>query len=147
MFAPKNILVPTDFSEHSDRALKQAVDLAVQHQAKIYLLHVVEGIQQCAIDYCLKEEVVRRVELDSAEASRKKMKEEIDRISKQRGVDIVFDIKIGNPYETILKEQEDKKADLIVIASHGKTGLMKHLIGSVAEKVVRSAKCPVLLVK
>jgi len=85
MFAPKNILVPTDFSEHSDRTLRQAVDLAVQSQAKIYLLHVVEGIQQCAADYCLDEEVVRRVELDSAAAARIKMKEQLDRISRVRG--------------------------------------------------------------
>jgi nucleotide-binding universal stress UspA family protein len=49
--------------------------------------------------------------------------------------------------EEILKEQQSKKMDLIVIASHGKTGLLSHLIGSVAEKVARGAKCPVMLVR
>ncbi|MBK7550265.1 MAG: universal stress protein [Syntrophaceae bacterium] len=53
MFTPKSILVPTDFSEHSDRAVRQAVDIAEQHNSKIYLLHVVDRLQQCAIDYCI----------------------------------------------------------------------------------------------
>ena len=67
------------------------------------------------------------------------------KIAKDQKLDIAFDIKTGVPYEEILKEQQEKKADLIVIASHGRTGLLHHL-GSVADKVMRSAKCPVLLV-
>jgi nucleotide-binding universal stress UspA family protein len=77
-----------------------------------------------------------------------KLQEEVKKITaSSEGLDIIFDIKRGHPYETILTEQEDKKIDLIVIASHGRTGLMKHLIGSVAEKVLRGARCHVLLVK
>jgi nucleotide-binding universal stress UspA family protein len=60
---------------------------------------------------------------------------------------VVFDVRSGIPYEEILKEQQERKADLIVIASHGRTGLLKSLIGSVAERVMREAKCPVLLVR
>jgi len=49
MFAPKAILVPTDFSEYSDRAVKEAVDIATQNNAKIYLLHVVDKLQQLSL--------------------------------------------------------------------------------------------------
>jgi universal stress protein A len=145
MFAPKSILVPTDFSEYADRALKEAVDIAVQNKSRIYLFHVVDKLQPCVVDYCIKDEVLMAVEKESIRVSQEKMQKEVARIAKEQQLDIVFDIKTGVPYEEILKEQQDKKADLIVIASHGRTGLL-HLLGSVADKVMRSAKCPVLLV-
>lgn len=147
MFTPKAILVPTDFSEFSDKAVRQAVDIAEQHNAKIYLLHVVDKLQQCAIDYCIPMETMMKVQSDSEKEAAKKMKEEADKILKTKKIDLVFDVKSGTPYEEILKEQQERKADLIVIASHGRTGILKSLIGSVAERVMREAKCPVLLVR
>ncbi|MFA5182985.1 MAG: universal stress protein [Syntrophales bacterium] len=148
MFAPKNILVPTDFSEYSDAALKKAIDIAEQYKAKIYLLHVIdEHIRQCAVDYCLDIGVVDRLEAESIKASKDKLHKEAAAIGEAKKLKIVFDVKNGNPAEVILKEQQEKKIDLIVIASHGKTGLMKQLMGSVADKVVKGAKCPVIVVK
>ncbi|MGO9136183.1 MAG: universal stress protein [Syntrophales bacterium] len=146
MFAPKKILVPTDFSEYSDRALKQAVDIASEHNSKIYLLHVVDEIMQCAVDYCLDAAVVDQVEKQSMAFAEEKLKKEVKMISAGKDLQIISDVKKGYTYETILKEQKDNGIDLIVIASHGKKGLIKHL-GSVADKVLREAKCPVLLVK
>ena len=147
MFTPKTILVPTDFSEFSDRAVRQAADIAEQNNAKVFLLHVVDKLQQCAIDYCIPLETMMRVQSDSEKEASKKMQEEVDKIVKAKKIDVVFDVKSGIPYEEILKEQRERKADLIVIASHGRTGLLKSLIGSVAERVMREAKCPVLLVR
>ncbi len=148
MFAPKSILVPTDFSEFADEALKDAVEIAKKFNSKIYLLHVFdEGMHQCVADYCLSGEVVAQLESEAMKTSRERMEKEVQAIAKEKQIEIVFDIKKGFPYETILNEQQEKGIDLIVIASHGKTGLLKQLIGSVAEKVIRSAKSPVLLVK
>lgn len=147
MFTPKAILVPTDFSEFSDRAVRQAVDIAEQHNAKVYLLHVVDKLQQCAIDYCIPLETMMKVQSDSEKEAAKKMQQEADKILKTKKIDLVFDVKSGTPYEEILKEQQERTADLIVIASHGRTGILKTLVGSVAERVVREAKCPVLLVR
>jgi len=149
MFEPKRILVPTDFSKYSDRALKTAVDIAIKYHAKIYLLHVIsEVVYQCGIDYCLSDADLEKIEKFSLKTSTDKLQAEVRRIVKSAGgVDITFDIKRGRPFETILKEQREKKIDLVVIASHGRTGIMKHLMGSVAEKVLTGAKCPVLLVK
>ena len=147
MFAPKSILVPTDFSEYSDRAIKQAVDIAEQNNAKIYLIHVVDQLQQCAIDYCIPVEVMQKVQSDSEKEAVKKMQEEARKILQSSKIEVAFDVKSGTPYEEIVKEQQDRKADLIVIASHGRTGILKTLIGSVAERVMREAKCPVLLVR
>ena len=147
MFTPKSILVPTDFSEFSDRAVRQAADIAEQNNAKIFLLHVVDKLQQCAIDYCIPMETMMKVQDDSEKEAARKMQEEVDKIVKTKKLDVVFDVKSGVPYEEILKEQQERKADLIVIASRGRTGLLKTLIGSVAERVMREAKCPVLLVR
>jgi nucleotide-binding universal stress UspA family protein len=147
MFAPKSILVPTDFSEYSDRAIKQAVDIAEQNNAKIYLLHVVDRLQQCAIDYCIPVETMMKVQSDSEKEASRKMQDEAKKITQAKKIDVTFDVKSGVPFEEILKGQQERKADLIVIASHGRTGIMKSLIGSVADKVMREAKCPVLLVR
>ena len=144
MFAPKNILVPTDFSSASDKALKRAVDIASQHKSKIYVLHVVDEIMQCAVDYCLDISVVKQVEKQSLKFAQEKLRKMVKALPK--GIQVAVDIKMGDTYETILKEQQRKRIDLIVIASRGKKGLIHHL-GSIADKVMRGAKCPVLLVK
>lgn len=147
MFAPKKILVPTDFSKFSDEALKQAYDIAKQYKAKIYLLHVIGVVQTCAVDYCLDDQTIRALDEKSLKFSEDMMQKQIKKVFKAKDVEVVSDVKKGTPYEEILKEQQSKKMDLIVIASHGKTGLLSHLIGSVAEKVARGAKCPVMLVR
>ncbi len=148
MFGPKKILVPTDFSEYSDQALKQAVDIAEKYNSKIYLLHVIdEYIQQCVTEYCLPQETVDQLEKESLIKSKELMTDEVSRVSGRTPVEIDFDIIKGVPYDEILKEQEKKDIDLIVIASHGKTGLKKTLLGSVADRVTEKAKSPVLLVR
>jgi len=149
MFAPKKILVPTDFSVYADNALKQAIDIATQNKAKVYLLHVIDdGFQQCSVDYCLDEGVVQKIYKDSLKNAVDKLHKEANKITdKHSSIEIVYDTRRGIPYEEILKEQEEKGIDLIVIASHGKTGILKNLMGSVVDKVLKRAKCQVLLVR
>jgi nucleotide-binding universal stress UspA family protein len=148
MFAPKKILVPTDFSKYSDKALQEAVDIAKKYGSKIYLLHVIDDhIQQCAVDYCITAEVVSKLRRDSLKASKDKLHNEIGAAADIKKLDVEIDVKEGVPTEVILSEQKKKSVDLIVIASHGKTGILKNLIGSVTDKVVRGAKCPVMVVK
>jgi universal stress protein A len=142
----KKILIPTDFSEYSDEALKKAVDIALEHNSTIYLLHVVDEIIQCAVDYCLEASIVDQIEKQSMAFAEEKLQKEVKKLAASKDLQIIADVKKGDTYETILKEQKDKGIDLIVIASHGKKGLIKHL-GSVADKVLREAECPVLLVK
>lgn len=148
MFEPKKILVPTDFSESSDKALQEALDIAEKYDAKVYLVHVIDkNIQQCVVDYCLSTEVVNELEREGVEKSRELMTDEVLKVSPRTHVAIEYDVRRGVPYDEILKEQEDKGADLIVIASHGKTGVRKHLMGNVADRVTERAKTPVLLVR
>jgi len=146
-FSPKSILVPTDFSEYSDKALQNAIDIAKQFKGKIYLLHVVGTVIQYMAYYSLDPQTVNLVEKESVAAAQKMLTEQLAKFPDSKSIEIMTDIRVGAPYQKIFRDQEEKKIDLIVIASHSKTGLLSHLIGSVAERVVRSAKCPVLLVR
>jgi len=148
MFEPKKILVPTDFSEHSDKALKEALDIADKYNSKIYLLHVIdEQVQQCAADYCLTSADVEKLESDSVNRSSEMLKKEVSKFNNADAVEIEFDIKKGDPFSEIVKEQKDKDIDLVVMSSFGKTGLKKYMIGSVADKVIRNSTAQVLMVK
>jgi len=147
MATTKKILVPTDFSKFSDNALKQAVEMAKQNKAKIYLLHVIGVVQQCAVDYCMDQQTVDSLNKQLIKASEDMMQKQIKKVVNSKDVEIIPYIVNGKPYHEIIKEQEDKKIDLIVIATHGQSGIIEHLLGSVAEKVSKHAKCPVLLVR
>jgi len=73
MFAPKNILVPTDFSEYSDKALQLALDIAKQYHSRIYLLHVIGLVNQCSVEYCLDSKTIDLVEKESMAYARQMM--------------------------------------------------------------------------
>jgi nucleotide-binding universal stress UspA family protein len=145
MFQPRKILVPTDFSNDSDAALRMALSIAATYQARIFLLHVIS--KQSLADYCLDQNLVDRFLNESIVFSNEKLQEVIDKNQQRGNIKVIPDIRNGQPYEEILKEASDRKIDLIVIASHGKTGLQKYFIGSVTEKVMKEAKCPVLLIR
>jgi len=147
MFAPKNILVPTDFSKYSDAALKIAVDIAAMHGSNIYLLHAIDDQMQRSIDYRISYEDIKQIEKNSIIASKEQLKKQAAAIIKNKKVKVIMDVENGDPTEVIMKEQKAKKIDLIVIASHGRSGIARYLMGSVATKVAKSAKCPVVLVK
>ena len=147
-------MVPTDFSKFSDNALKQAVEMAKQNKAKIYLFHVVNPFYvspnirlYAGFDYSVDPAIVMDLEQKSIRYAQDMMKKQIRKVVKSNDLGIVSDVRKGNPYQEILEEEKDKKIDLIVIATHGQTGIMDHLLGSVADKVSRNAKCSVLLVR
>jgi universal stress protein A len=147
MFNPINILVPTDFSDTAEKAFQDAIDIARRNNAVIYLLHVNELIYQCTENYCLDADLVEQIGDKTMSISKERLKKLIDKFPAATGLSIRADVKKGDPYDEILKEQEAKKIDLIVIAAHKRKGLSGHMLGSVAEKVTRAANCPVLVVK
>jgi universal stress protein A len=148
MLRPTKILVPTDFSDYSDKALKQALDIAKQYNAKVFLFHVVSrDVQRCVGDVCLGDDIIREIETQVMKRAREDLQAQLDKFPQSKEVSVVTDIGNGTPYEAILKEAEDKGIDLIVIASLGRSGIARFLIGSVARNVLKGAKCPVLLTK
>ncbi|MBA4418969.1 MAG: hypothetical protein C0392_13840 [Syntrophus sp. (in: bacteria)] len=149
MLRPKNILVPTDFSEYSDKALKQALDIAKDYNSNIYLVHVISGhVIQTVEEYSIDIDIVHQVEDQISAKAQENITKEIEKYSnKYIGMEIVPVIRHGVPYEEILHEAEERNADLIVIASIGRTGIKKYFLGSVAINVLKGAVCPVLLTK
>jgi nucleotide-binding universal stress UspA family protein len=145
MFNIKNILLPTDFSNLSLSAANYAVDIARQYNAKIHFLNVLEKTPPILAIRSLdlsEEKIVKSIEEDAQNS----LKQSLKRIKNEAGVEIVPVIKKGIDFEAIIKYCEENNIDLIVIATHGRTGILHTLLGSVAEKVIRYAKCPVLVI-
>jgi nucleotide-binding universal stress UspA family protein len=134
----RHILAPTDFSDPSLQAITYAFELAQAFGAKLSLLHVIELPVYPMEVYPLLEEL----EQDARTALARLLPEAED-----AHVDVSHLVEIGLPYQKILQTAAAEKADLIVIATHGRTGLSHLVLGSVAERVVRLAPCPVLTVR
>lgn len=148
MLRPTKILVPTDFSEFSDKALRQALDIAKQYNAEVFLFHVIpKDIQRCVADACLGDEVLQEIEKQMVTRAEQDLRGQLAKFPQAKEVPVTADVGKGTPYEAILKEVDERGIDLIVIASLGRSGIAKFLIGSVARNVLKGAKCPVLLTK
>ena len=148
MIKLKKILCPSDFSENSQEALQYAIHLMLHDDdATLYMVHVVDSR---VFDYngpiCEQEPYVTKVALEQSirEQLEKKLLAGVPKEIQNRVESIIL---FGVPFLEIIKSARDKDIDLIVIGTHGRTGLAHMLIGSVAEKVVRKAPCPVLSVK
>ena len=143
MFNIKNIIVPTDFSELSFTAFSYAKDIAERWGAKLHLMYVLEKqtpfLAVRSVDVS-EEEIIANMK-EHANEHLNEAKEKFGDLK----VEIEIVLKTGTDYEEIVKYSKEIKSDLIVIATHGRTGFMHTLIGSVAEKVIRHAKCPVLV--
>ncbi|MBI3330322.1 MAG: universal stress protein [Nitrospinae bacterium] len=141
----RHILTPTDFSEFSRQAIDYAFGLAQTFGAKLSLLYViempaypVEGYVPPSSGTALLEDLERESRLELA-----RMLPEADTTN----VEVARHVVVGTPYRKIVETAKAEKADLIVMATHGRTGLSHLVMGSVAERVVRTAPCPVLTVR
>ena len=134
----KRILVPTDFSEASLEPLDCAVDLAKRYEGELFLLHVVEPVYYAvpAIEVIAEQREFARAELARL----------VETLA-ARNVKCHTLLRTGTPYLEIVDAARQNAADVIVMATHGRTGFSHIVMGSVAEKVVRTSACPVLTVR
>ncbi len=138
------ILVPVDFSKHSIKALQYAKSFAQQFHASIIMLHVVEPIIYPA-DFNLGQVNFPMIEKQLQEKSKK----DLENLGKKYLGTVSYKtlVQVGAPFLEILACAKAKKTDIIIVATHGRTGMEHVLFGSTAEKVVRKANCPVLVVR
>lgn len=141
----RRILVPTDFSKHSDVALRTATDLSRRYEGEITLVYVFEPV-----NYALPEGHVLHTppqihELQNIFEQRLAQAREDAKAAGAPSVDAK--VLTGPPAGEIVDLAARGKYDLIVMGTHGRTGMRRFLLGSVAEKVVRSAPCAVLTVR
>jgi nucleotide-binding universal stress UspA family protein len=141
----RRILHASDFSPASRRAFDAAVGLAKANGAALTLVHVLEpAIPWVEVDYA-SPRAYRLI--TSARAAAAKQLEALVRTAKRAGVHSTGRLVDGNPRDAIPRAAARMHADLVVVGTHGRTGLDKLLLGSVAERVVATARCPVLTVR
>ncbi len=129
----KRILVPTDGSEPATKAADKAIELAKKLDAEIVAVHVID------------EKLIQPFEVLENEGM--EILQQIQKKGESAGVEVSEVLLLGNPGHDMKKISSKTEADLIVIASHGRTGLEKILMGSVAENTLKTADIPVLLIK
>ena len=141
----KHILFPTEFSGFSKQALKYALAFAARYGAKLYVLHVVESTFERP-DFRLFNIPVSGPSSRLEKRLRTRLETIVPRAFRTQ-IEVVPLIRYGKPFVEIVGAAEAYEADLIVMATHGRTGLDRAMFGSVAEKVIRKAPCPVLSIK
>ncbi len=140
----KRILMPTDFSDASAVAVDYACVLAERFDCELYLLHVlrdlVAEIPEPGLAFPLPEQFMQRMR-EEAESQLSSM-----RASMSTAAARYHEIRQGTPFVEIIRYARSREIDLIVMGTHGRSGLRHALLGSVAERVVRKAPCPVLTI-
>ena len=142
----RRILVPTDFSKSSHSALTYGVAFARKFGAELHLLHVVQDIA-LFIPEAVLAPLPALAPLEQFTTAARTALERVVREGDWAGVPIHPEVAEGRPSEEIVRFARERTVDLIVMGCHGHTGLAHVLLGSVADKVVRRAPCPVLTVR
>ena len=141
----KKVLVPIDFSDYSKSALKYAVNFCKKFNAEIILIYVVEPVIYPP-DFSMGQIAIPSVNAEWNERA----KQELEKLARDQitgEVQVKTIIKTGKPFLEIIETASELDVDLIIIATHGRSGVEHILFGSTAEKVVRKAPCPVLTLR
>jgi len=140
----RHILIPIDFSEPSVRALDYAIEWGRQLDAHLTLLHVIQSLSNAGIDLMpsLPAQHVKTLEAELTRQLQRYLKRVED-----AGVKGALVISHGAPFNETIKTVNERDIDLIMMGSHGRTGFSHMVLGSMAEKLVRLAPCPVLVVR
>lgn len=138
----QKILVGSDFSSYSERALDYALNFAEKFGAEILLIHVIESFNYSVTDSMTVVGHEKALSVTAAALLENQMK----RLN-NLAINLESHLTHGSPYQEIIKKAEEDEVDLIVLGTHGRSGMEHLLLGSVAERVVRTASCPVLTVR
>ena len=143
----RRILYATDFSKASARALDEAVSLAKQNHAELLVAHVIEPAGQYAAGEDFGgAELYMKLEEAAEQDAQRSMQKLMGKLKQSRVIAKSLLLK-GLAHEQIVKAAKSRKANMIVIGTHGRTGLSKLFMGSVAGRVVSLASCPVVTVR
>ena len=145
----ERILVPTDGSDVAENAVEHALDIAEQYGAEVHALYVVDTD---SMSLTLGGEQLDRIEQGRFDEM-EEVKEKADRATgyvadraRERGLEVVEHIAAGRPHEQVADYADDRGVDLVVMGSHGRSGVRRALLGSVTERVLRETHVPVLVV-
>src|SRR5260370_9338183 len=145
----KRILVPIDFSEHSKKTVSCAMNLASRDNAMVKVLHVFQISDYVATPFARRNQQADQVksQIDAAEQEARESLAAFEQQFLNRGIKVEAYIRVGYPFDEIVAMADHFNVDLIVIGSHGCSGITRFLVGSTPERVVEPAPCPFLVVK
>ncbi|ELZ97769.1 universal stress protein [Haloferax sulfurifontis] len=135
------ILVPTDGSKAAERAIDHALDIAETYDARIHALYVVDTSIYTSLD-AGADVVIDALEREGDAATR-----HVREAAEEAGIDVQAEVVTGTAYRSIREYIDDHDIDLVVMGTHGRTGLSHYLLGSVTERVVRTSPVPVLTIR
>ncbi len=146
MIALKKILLPTDFSENSEVACEYACSFVEKFGAELHLLHVLQDLiamsPEPGMSFPPPGDYMKELEASAKQALAKRPGDALP-----GNYSVVREVREGAPFLEIIRYAKAHEIDLIVMGTHGRTGLSHMLLGSVAEKVVRKSPCPVLTIR
>ena len=143
MLPLKKILWPTDFSEASYKTFEIVKELAAKDSSEVWAIHVVQPVSVFSAELTVSIPAYEQELIENTRAA-------LEKVSAERGgsgLTIHPVLKVGGPAGEIVRFAEEEKMDIIVIATHGESAFHHFIFGSVAEKVIRLATCPVLVVR
>lgn len=144
------ILVATDLTDASLSALKLALELAALHKATLTVAHAAESkSHHFASLVAGEEEFLAKITEREGEAAKKRLDAQLLQVKGGAFDHLIVETALlhGSPAEVIPARAAEEKADLVIVGTHGRTGHLHAMLGSVAEKIVRAAPCPVLVVR
>jgi nucleotide-binding universal stress UspA family protein len=142
----RRVLHATDFSTASSRAFKRAVDIAKASGAELLLVHVLPSVFPVVADGYVSPKVYEDLEAATRADGQKRL-DRLARRARASGARVKSLLLEGAPHERIAQAARTRKADMVVIGTHGRTGFAKLVLGSVASRVLAISPCPVLTVR
>jgi len=146
MASLRRILFASDFSKASEKAFATALSMAKTNKATLTVLHVIAPLVPVSPDQYVGPETWRELDEETRRWTARKLAA-LTAKAKLRGVKVVGLTADGSPAQQIVRVARSKRSDLVIIGTHGRTGLAKFFLGSVAGRVVSTAHCPVLTVR
>jgi nucleotide-binding universal stress UspA family protein len=147
MIELRRILFPYDFSTLSLHGLRYARSFAEAYDAELHVLHVVDEACQYWMAMGPNSVPIGPPPEELVEASTREMEKFAAEHLSDAGFPVMTEVQMGRPFMEIIRYAREKKIDLIILGTHGRSGLKHVLLGSVAERVVRKAPCPVLTIR
>jgi len=142
----RRILFASDFSKASAKAFATAVTLAKANRATVTILHVIVPFVLFTSEDAMRGDTLEQLSIETRRWSQQQLAK-LTAKAKKTGIRAVGLIVDGDPARQIVRAARSKRADLVVVGTHGRTGLTKFFVGSVAQRVVATAPCPVVVVR
>jgi len=142
----RTVMVASDFSSASRAAFARAVELAKENRATLLVMHALTLVPPMLGGEYLPPQAWDRIETASRAEAQKQIEALVAK-AKRAGVRATGLVMVGSPYEVIVRAARSKRVDVLVLGTHGRTGLPRFFLGSVATRVLATARCPVLTVR